>query len=165
MIAKQIKESLDTRQVIEYYGFKVNRQGFVSCPFHSEKTESLKVFKGSRGWHCFGCGQNGSVIDFVMKLFGIGLKQAITRLNYDFNLRLTNEKPDPKQIRKRKDRIKFEKLKKLAEEYWTIEFRIYYRQMHDNKPKNKGEELNDKFIEALQKLPQIAEKLGGDCYF
>lgn len=169
MIAKRIKESLDTIKVVEYYGYKPNRQGFISCPFHKEKTASLKIYNGNRGWNCYGCGKNGSVIDFVMNVFGLTLSQAILRLNYDFNLGLTNSKLTMRQKnelrRKISEEQKFEEVKKLINEYWTIEFKIYYRQYHENKPKNKFEELNEQFVEALQKLPYINYMLGGDYYF
>lgn len=38
------------------------------CPFHSERTPSFTIFPGKGGvqrYHCFGCGVNGDVIDFV----------------------------------------------------------------------------------------------------
>ncbi len=50
------------------------------CPFHSDrKTPSLVVYP-SQDWHCFGCGAGGSVIDFVMKIENISVKEAIGRL-------------------------------------------------------------------------------------
>lgn len=169
MIAKLIKESLDTRQVIEYYGYKVNRQGFMRCPLHNEKSASFKVYSGDRGWNCYGCGKHGSIIDFVMNVFGLTLSQAILRLNYDFNLGFTTSKPtvrEQNEIRRKVyDKQQYEKMLKLINEYWTIEFKIYYRQYQENKPKVKFEELNDKCIEALKKLPYINHMLGGDCYF
>jgi len=58
-----IKQTLSMHEVVEHYGFTQNRAGFISCPFHSEKTASLKIFKDG-GWKCFGCGRGNSVIDF-----------------------------------------------------------------------------------------------------
>ena len=93
-IAEQVKERLTAREVVEFYGFHINRSGFIQCPFHTgDDHGSLKVYEGGKsGWHCFGCGAGGSVIDFVMRLFGIGFRQAILRLDTDFNLCLTNER-------------------------------------------------------------------------
>jgi hypothetical protein len=35
------------------------------CPFHAEKTPSFTVSECKGFWHCFGCGQNGTAIDFL----------------------------------------------------------------------------------------------------
>lgn len=54
---------------------KINRSGFISCPFHNEKTWSCKIYKNR--YHCFGCGADGDVIDYVMKTHNINFIQAI----------------------------------------------------------------------------------------
>ena len=78
------------RQVAERYGFDPNRSGFIKCPFHQgDRTASLKIYPGDKGFHCFGCGAHGSVIDFVMRLFDLSFPQAVVRLSSDFNLGLT----------------------------------------------------------------------------
>jgi hypothetical protein len=93
--ASEIKRLLDMRAVVENYGFQVNRSGFINCPFHTEDhTASLKVYPEDGGFHCFGCGAHGSVIDFVMRLFDLNFRQAVLRLNADFHLGLTASKPD-----------------------------------------------------------------------
>lgn len=94
-LASQIKERLTAQEVVEFYGFHPDRSGFIQCPFHQgDRHASLKVYSGNKtGWHCFGCGAGGSVIDFVMKLFDIDFRQACVRLNMDFPLGLTGERP------------------------------------------------------------------------
>lgn len=94
-LARQIKEHLTVRQVVELYGFHPDRGGYIQCPFHAgDNHGSLKVYDGNKtGWHCFGCGAGGSVIDFVMRLFGLSFAQACLKLNCDFGLGLTGERP------------------------------------------------------------------------
>jgi P4 family phage/plasmid primase-like protien len=49
------------------------------CPFHDEKTPSFNVFVGRDGkerYHCFGCGAQGDVLDFVMETRGVSFKDA-----------------------------------------------------------------------------------------
>ena len=94
-LARQIKEHLTARQVVELYGFHPDRGGYIQCPFHAgDNHGSLKVYDGNKtGWHCFGCGAGGSVIDFVMRLFGLSFAQACLKLNCDFGLGLTGERP------------------------------------------------------------------------
>ncbi len=49
------------------------------CPFHDEKTPSFHV-RPERGWYCFGCGEGGDAIAFVMKHDGLGFSQAVEHL-------------------------------------------------------------------------------------
>ena len=93
--ARKIRQALEMREVVEHYGFQVSRSGFMTCPFHAgDHTASLKLYEGEGGFHCFGCGAHGSVIDFVMRLFGLNFRQAVLRINADFHLGLIPSKPD-----------------------------------------------------------------------
>ena len=51
------------------------------CPFHGEKTPSFTIFAGGRKFHCFGCGANGDVVDFVRLAEGVGYREAAERLD------------------------------------------------------------------------------------
>ena len=54
------------------YGYDPGRSGGLRCAFHQgDRTASLRVYPGYGGWHCFGCGNGGSGIDFVIVLYGI----------------------------------------------------------------------------------------------
>jgi DNA primase len=83
-----IKSSVTARDVAVRYGLVVSRHGFVCCPFHGEKTPSMKLYEGDRGFHCFGCHQGGTVIDLVMKLNNQTFPEAVRQLNDDFALNL-----------------------------------------------------------------------------
>jgi len=85
-IFNRIKNILDIKQVLEYYGISVNSKGFALCPFHQEKTPSFKVYADS--FYCFGCRENGTVIDFVMRYFRTTNIEAVKKLNDDFRLNL-----------------------------------------------------------------------------
>ena len=50
------------------------------CPFHDEKTPSFNVNPTRGFFHCFGCGEGGDVIDFVMKTDHLSFSDAIERL-------------------------------------------------------------------------------------
>lgn len=96
-IYEQVKELVPVRQAAELYGYHPNRAGFVCCPWHNERTASLKLYPGDRGFYCFGCGRGGSVVDFVGELFGLSPMEAVRRLNQDFNLGLPLDKPLDRQ--------------------------------------------------------------------
>lgn len=88
-VAQSIRERVTMRDVLNTYGIETARNGFLHCPFHPEDhTPSLKVYPDGRGWHCFGCGRGGSVIDFVMSLFSLPFSAALIRMDHDFGLGL-----------------------------------------------------------------------------
>jgi len=50
------------------------------CPFHNEKTPSFSVSEDKGFYHCFGCGEHGDIISFVMKSENLDFKEAIKEL-------------------------------------------------------------------------------------
>ena len=50
------------------------------CPFHNEKTPSFSVNEDKGFYHCFGCGEHGDIISFVMKSENVDFKTAISEL-------------------------------------------------------------------------------------
>ncbi len=50
------------------------------CPFHNEKTPSFSVSEEKGFYHCFGCGEHGDIISFVMKSENVDFKTAIKEL-------------------------------------------------------------------------------------
>ena len=63
MDAKEIKDRTKMVDVVRRYGININRAGFCRCPFHNEKTASMKVY--DKSFYCYGCGTGGDVFDFV----------------------------------------------------------------------------------------------------
>ena len=126
--ADDIKKLVTMQDVAKAYGIRVNRMGFAECPFHREKTPSMKIYKGGGGWHCFGCGEGGDVISFVMKYYGIPFKEACAKLNEDFNLGLPigEKRTDRQRIadaaaawrRKREESEKKKAIEQAKSAYW-----------------------------------------------
>jgi len=50
------------------------------CPFHNEKTPSFSVSPEKQIFKCFGCGEGGDAISFVMKMDGLSYMEAIKKL-------------------------------------------------------------------------------------
>lgn len=85
-IAEHIKRTITMRQMCDHFGIHVNRQNKAICPFHNDAHASMHVYQGDGGYHCFSCGAGGSVIDFVMNMFGLTFTDAVRRINSDFGL-------------------------------------------------------------------------------
>jgi len=159
-IADEIKRSLSMDSVARLYGFTPNRAGDILCPFHAEKTPSLKIYaEPGRGWHCFGCGQGGSVIDFVMQLFHIPFLAAVVRLNADFALGLTNEKPDRQITQKREAELREATRKREAFEAEYISKADTFRRLWHAKiykaPAGPLDEPDPEYVEACKRLDAL----------
>ena len=89
-VFEAVKQSVSTREAAEFYGIKVSRTGMACCPFHDDKNPSMKV---DQRFHCFGCGEDGDVIDFTAKLFNLSPKEAAEKLAQDFGLIYDSQAP------------------------------------------------------------------------
>src|SRR4051812_21154843 len=80
-IAK-IKAIADITDVVRRYATLQHRRGgyWFLCPLHQEKTASFKVDPAKQTYHCFGCGERGDVIDFIMAAERVDLRHALVRL-------------------------------------------------------------------------------------
>lgn len=78
MKSEEIKEAYSMRDVLERYGIRPNRSGFILCPFHKEKTASMKIYKDS--YYCFGCGAHGDVFDFVGAMDDLSFRESFLEL-------------------------------------------------------------------------------------
>ena len=50
------------------------------CPFHNEKTPSFKVNEAKKSFHCFGCGAHGDAFDYLRRVQGMELHEALEHL-------------------------------------------------------------------------------------
>jgi len=79
MTAEEIKKTYTMTEIVERYGFKPDRSGFIRCPFHhGDRTASLKIYRDS--FYCFGCGASGDIFKFVMLMDGVSFKDAFLSL-------------------------------------------------------------------------------------
>jgi DNA primase len=82
------------------------------CPFHQERTPSFNVSPTYNTFKCFGCGEGGDAIAFVMKRDSIDFVDAIELLARRFGVELEYEESSPEQDRKR---ARDERLRALLE--------------------------------------------------
>ena len=80
------------------------------CPFHEEKTPSFTVVPTKQIYHCFGCGESGGIIDFVMKYDHLAFVEAIETVAGESGISVIYD-----QIAKPVD-MRFKRYNKLMEE-------------------------------------------------
>lgn len=105
---QQIKQEAELKQVVESLGVKLKRAGanYVGrCPFHNEKTGSFYVHPRNQHWKCYGCGEGGNAIDFVMKKKGCDFTEAVKYVADVIGFTITDdyhETAEQRQVRERK---------------------------------------------------------------
>lgn len=121
-IFKEIKEYLNPQQVAEYYipekGKKSGKNIFYKSPFRNEKTASFCV-NNEKGFHDYGSGWHGDIINFVQELYHISPIDAAKTLIQDFSLPIQMEqKTNYKQIKTQKHKNLLNKKVREALENW-----------------------------------------------
>lgn len=105
---QQIKQEAELKQVVESLGVELKRAGanYVGrCPFHNEKTGSFYVHPRNQHWKCYGCGEGGNAIDFVMKKKGCDFTEAVKYVADVIGFTITDdyhETAEQRQVRERK---------------------------------------------------------------
>ena len=76
------------------------------CPFHNEKTPSFSVSSKRGIFKCFGCGEGGDVIGFVMKNDNLSFVEAVQKLAARANIQLPEVNSfDADKQQKRKEKL------------------------------------------------------------
>ncbi len=102
-LIQQIKESNDIVDVIsESVRLKKSGRNYSGlCPFHNEKSPSFSVSSDKQIYKCFGCGEAGNVISFVMKTKQMPFVEALEYLANRANIEFTSastEKDNKKDL-------------------------------------------------------------------
>ncbi len=80
----QIKMAVSVKEAAEYYGLEVNRGNMICCPFHADRTPSMKL--NEEYFYCFGCGAHGDVVALTAQLFDLPPAEAAKKLAADFGI-------------------------------------------------------------------------------
>ena len=89
------------------------------CPFHDEKTPSFNVRPSHGTFHCFGCGEGGDVIKFVMQIEHLGFVEAVQRLADRVGYTLTYTGGGPSVQRDRGTRARLIEAHRAAQQFYA----------------------------------------------
>lgn len=157
----RIKECFTIRDVIDRYGLPVKR-GFICCPFHSERTPSLKLYQNNT-WYCFGCGAHGDVIDFVSKMEGKTFSETMRSLAAELGLGTSEFSTTDYSNYLKNKRIKAHR---AAQDEWIKKARlsISFSLRNAREIISKGEQTDDFFraLQSISRLEYLSEALEDD---
>ena len=148
-VFEAVKQSVSTRDAAAFYGIEVKRNGMACCPFHDDKNPSMKV---DQRFHCFGCGEDGDVIDFTAKLFDLSSKEAAEKLAQDFGLIYDSQAPPRRRyVRQKTEAQKFREDRQRCYRVLSDYYYLLKKWEADNSPRTLEEEPHPRFVEAIQK--------------
>ena len=146
-VIEEVKSRCDIVDVISDY-IKVQNSGANYkglCPFHGEKTPSFYINSQKQIYKCFGCGEGGDVINFVMKMENLEFMDAVKLLARRCGVEVNTNMDE-------QSKLKMEKIKKFQDIH-TEAARYYFSTLLSGK--NYGYEylrkrgLDDKTIKKF----------------
>ena len=123
------------------------------CPFHDDKNPSMKV---DQRFHCFGCGEDGDVIDFTAKLFDLSPKEAAEKLAQDFGLIYDSQAPPRRRyVRQKTEAQQFREDRQRCYRILSDYYYLLKKWEADHSPQTPEEEPHPRFVEAIQKKTYV----------
>ena len=124
-LIEEVRTRNDIVEVISGY-VRLQKKGsnyFGLCPFHNEKSPSFSVSPGKQMYYCFGCGEGGNVITFLMEYENQTFPEAVRTLAQRAGIALP-EADDSKEARQADSRrAKLLEINKEAAKYFYYQLR------------------------------------------
>ena len=148
-----VKAAVTPHMAAERYGLPIQQGGMVCCPFHADRTPSMKLNEDY--FYCFGCGATGDVIDLAARLFDLSKYEAVQKLAADFGI--SGEKPSVLA------KLKRGKTQAEAERHCFRVLRDYFGILQDWKehcaPQSPENPIDPRYAEACHMLERIGNML------
>ena len=78
------------------------------CPFHTEKSPSFTVSQDKQFYHCFGCGEHGNAISFLMEFDRLDFPDAVDELASHYNMEVPKEQNNQSPAQQRQQQIAYQ---------------------------------------------------------
>ena len=148
-----VKAAVTPRMAAERYGLPIQQGSMTRCPFHADRTPSMKLNEDY--FYCFGCGATGDVIDLAARLFDLSKYEAVQKLAADFGI--SGEKPSVLA------KLKRGKTQAEAERHCFRVLRDYFGILQDWKehcaPQSPEDPIDPRYAEACHMLERIGNML------
>lgn len=142
----ELKQRNNIVSVVSSY-ITLNRKGrqyWACCPFHHEKTPSFTVNEEGQYYHCFGCGEGGNVVDFVMKMESCDRDRAIEILAQKAGMKMPENMGDVSIIeQQKKEKNEILKALNLTKEFYKKNLYLPIAKDAQNYLKKRGFKKSD----------------------
>ncbi|MBR4301612.1 MAG: DNA primase [Bacteroidales bacterium] len=89
------------------------------CPFHNEKTPSFTVSPAKGIFKCFGCGEAGNSVHFLMKHEHFSYPEALRYIAKKYNIDIEEEALSPQELEKQTEREALFNVSEFAQKYFA----------------------------------------------
>ncbi|MCR5191775.1 MAG: DNA primase [Bacteroidales bacterium] len=104
----------------EFVSLRKRGSNYVACcPFHNEKTPSFSVSPSKGLYKCFGCGESGNVVGFLMKHEHYTYPEALRWLANKYNIEIEEEQLSEEQIERNNERDALFHVSEFAQKYFA----------------------------------------------
>ncbi len=119
---EELKSRTDIQSIVSgYVNLKKSGKNYLGlCPFHKEKTPSFSVDPRKQFYHCFGCGEGGDVISFIMKVENLDFVEAAEFLAKKINYNLQYNYTSSPEVTEKRSRLV--EVNELAKKYYSYIF-------------------------------------------
>ena len=147
---EELRSKNDIVDVASKY-ITLNRRGanfWACCPFHHEKTPSFSIKQDGQFFKCFGCGESGNVITFVMKSENVDFMTAVEILCKNCGMSMPTNADTDEMQRKKRERDKIYKVLKASTEFYHNNLINNPNSLQAKYLKTRG--INEEMIEKFQ---------------
>ena len=124
-LVEEVRQKNDIVDVVSSY-IRLEKKGsnyMCCCPFHGEKTPSFSVNRGRQIYKCFGCGEGGNVVTFVMKYENCTFQEALKILAEKAGVELPQAEYSEEARRKENRRQRLLEVNKEAAKFYFYQLR------------------------------------------
>lgn len=116
-----VKDTARVEDIVgDYVNLRRRGQNLVGlCPFHGEKTPSFNVNPARNIYKCFGCGEAGDPIKFLMTLEQLSFVEAIRKIAARYNLQLEEQQVSQEVREERQEKEALILVNEFARQYYT----------------------------------------------
>ncbi len=149
-LIEEVRQKSDIVDVISGY-VSLQKKGsnyMCCCPFHGEKTPSFSVNRAKQIYKCFGCGEGGNVLTFVMKYENCTFPEALRMLAEKAGVELPKAEYSEEARRRESRRMRLLEVNREAAKFYYVMLRsergakakeyLDKRQLSDGTRKNFG---------------------------
>lgn len=157
-----IKQDFDLETTVIGYIGQPDRGNKWRCPFHNDPGPSFNLYDNGQRWHCFGCGADGDIFDFIRlyeqlanngqaarKLAGDGYVLDLGLSASEKQAKLAELKAERERLQVERQAAKAAKEAEALSRINSLESRVmwYHNQVDQARPYWYGQGISDALIE------------------